>query len=265
MSDRCFKLVQTEKSVDVTESVLPKDAAKIQLACAKYITLSDECLLFIQENLSQNLPTTCSNNPGLQTGNHVMKTENNKTIPVSIKKNKVWKKYGCYQLTSLHKAHLSSDHLLDDIHIGAAQELIKKQFPHIGGLSNTLLQNSDSLKPLQSNENLQIIHVKLDKIDHWVLISTIGCSKGDVELYDSLQQAPSLYTQTIIARYLKSSSSTIRIKLINVALQKGSTDCGLYAIAMLTSIAHKEDPAYVIYDQQELRTHLKECFDVGHQ
>ena len=25
---------------------------------------------------------------------------------------------------------------------------------------------------------------------------------------------------------------------------------------MMTSIVHKEDPAYVIYDQQELRTHL---------
>jgi len=75
-----------------------------------------------------------------------------------------------------------------------------------------------------------------------------------------------LSTQTIIARYLRSSSSTIRIKLINVALQKGSTDCDLYAIAMtmLTSIALKEDSADVIYDQKGLRVHLKESFDVGY-
>ena len=32
---------------------------------------------------------------------------------------------------------------------------------------------------------------------------------------------------------------------------------------MMTSIAHLEDPAYVIYDQQELRTHLKDSFDQG--
>ena len=137
------------------------------------------------------------------------------------------------------------------------------QFPHIGGLRNTLLQNSDSLKPLQGKDNLQIIHVKLDKVDHWILISTIGCGSGEVEVYNLLQQAPSLSTQTIIARYLKSSSTTITVKVINVALQKGSTDCGLYAIAMMTSLAYKEDPANVIYDQQELRSHLKECLDEG--
>ena len=250
LSDKCFKLIQAEESVDVTQGVLLKDPAKIQLACAKYITLSEESVLYIQENLL----STCSSNPALQTDKHVMKID---------KKNKVWKKYGCYQLTNIHKAHLCSDNLLDDIHIGAAQELIKKQFPNIGGLRNTVLQNSESLKPLQSAENLQIIHVKLDKIDHWVLISTIGCGKGEVELYDSLQQTPRLCTQTVIARYLKSPSNTIKIKLVNVALQKGSTDCGLYAIAMMTSIAHKEDPAYVIYDQQELRTHLKDSFDRG--
>ena len=32
---------------------------------------------------------------------------------------------------------------------------------------------------------------------------------------------------------------------------------------MMMSIAHKKDPAYLIYDQQELRTHLKDSFDQG--
>ena len=43
----------------------------------------------------------------------------------------VLKKYGCFVLTNLHKAHLWADNLLDDIHVGAAQELITKQFPHM--------------------------------------------------------------------------------------------------------------------------------------
>ena len=96
-------------------------------------------MLYIQENLPKNLSPTCSNNPALQTDDHIMKTEKNN------KKNKVWKKYGCYQLTNVYTAHLCSDYLLDDIHIGAIQELIKKQFPHVRGLRNTLLQNSESL------------------------------------------------------------------------------------------------------------------------
>ena len=86
----------------------------------------------------------------------------------------------------MRKALLCSDNLLDDIHIGAAQELINKYLPNIVGLRNNILQNTESLKPPQSAENLQIMHVKLDKIDQWLLISTIGCGKGKVELYDSL-------------------------------------------------------------------------------
>ena len=114
-----------------------------------------------------------------------------------------------------------------------------------------------------NNDSLQIVHVKLGKIDHWVLISTVGCAEDEVELYDSLQQKPSLDTQTVIARYLRSSSHSIRIKVINVAMQKGSIDCGLYAIAMMTSIANKQHPEYVVYDHKQLRLHLKECFDKG--
>ena len=55
-------------------------------------------------------------------------------ITTGSKYNGIWKKYGCLVLTNLHKAHLCADNLLDDIHIGAAQELIKKQFLHFGGL-----------------------------------------------------------------------------------------------------------------------------------
>jgi len=97
--------------------------------------------------------------------------------------------------------------------------------------------------------------------NHWVLISTVGCVEGEIELYDSLLQKPSLDTQTVIARYLRSLSQSVGIKVVNVALQKGSTNCGLYVIAMMTSITYKQDPAYVVYDDKQLRLHLKECFD----
>lgn len=176
-----------------------------------------------------------------------------KVKPIAVatgnKYNGIWKKYGCFVLTNLHKAHLCSDHLLDDIHIGAAQELINRQFPHFGGLknTNTVMQNSEMMRPFKGNDgSLQIVHVKLGKIDHWVLISTVGCAEDEIELYDSLQQKPSLDTQTVIPRYLRSSSHSIQIKVINVAVQKGSTDCGLYAIAMMTSIANKHHPEYVV-------------------
>ena len=55
-----------------------------------------------------------------------------------------------------------------------------------------------------NNNSLQIVHVKLGKIDLWVLISTVGCAEDEIELYDPLQQKPSLDTQIVIARYLRS-------------------------------------------------------------
>ena len=39
--------------------------------------------------------------------------------------------------------------------------------------------------------------------------------------------------------------------------QKGSTDCGLFAIAVITSLAHKEDPNTIKY---KMRQHLMDCF-----
>jgi len=84
------------------------------------------------------------------------------------------------------------------------------------------------------------VHVTLGKTNHWVLyiISTVGYAEGEIELYDLLLQKPSLDTQTVIARYLRSLSQSVRIKVVNVALQKESTDCGLYAIAMMTSTVY---------------------------
>ena len=42
--------------------------------------------------------------------------------------------------------------------------------------------------------------------------------------------------------------------------QDGSANCGLFAIAMMTLLAHKEDPSAVTYDQSKMRQHLLECF-----
>ena len=33
---------------------------------------------------------------------------------------------------------------------------------------------------------------------------------------------------------------------------------------MISIIAHKQGPEYVVYDRKELRLHLKECFDKGY-
>ena len=54
------------------------------------------------------------------------------------------------------------------------------------------------------------------------------------------------------------------MKYINVAAQSGSTECSLYAIVIMTTLAYGQDPALFIFDQKSLRTHLGECFEAGY-
>ena len=65
----------------------------------------------------------------------------------------------------------------------------------------------------------------LGRLHYWIVVSTVGCTKDEIEVYDSLQMKPNLYTQTVIAQYLRSQSQSFKIKVANVATQKGSTDC----------------------------------------
>ena len=42
--------------------------------------------------------------------------------------------------------------------------------------------------------------------------------------------------------------------------QMGSNDCGLYAIAVATSLAHQVDLTTVIFEENEMRSLFAECF-----
>ena len=174
----------------------------------------------------------------------------------------IWRRYGCYVLTKQHKNQLYGGHLLDDIHIGAAQMLVKMQFPEIGGLQNTLIQNSKNVQPFQGPKNLQIVH--MSDINHWIVISTMACKENEIEVYDSLSAMLNLESETVIARYLNATSPHILMKFVNISMQSGSTECGLYAIAVMTALAFGHDPALLVFDQNSLRMHLGECFEAGY-
>ena len=53
------------------------------------------------------------------------------------------------------------------------------------------------------------------------------------------------------------------INMVTMQCQKGNKDCGLFAIAVITSRAFGEDPSTVNYDQSNLRSHLVDCITKG--
>lgn len=92
----------------------------------------------------------------------------------------------------------------------------------------------------------------------------MGCKGDDVEIYDSLQTTLNLESEAVIARYLHSKSSHIVLKFVNITMQSGSTECGLYTVAVMTALAFRQDPALLVFDQNSLRTHLGEYFQSGY-
>ena len=48
--------------------------------------------------------------------------------------------------------------------------------------------------------------------------------------------------------------------MVKVQKQEGTKDCGLFAVAIMTSLAHDENPSRITYDQSKFRSHLTECF-----
>ena len=51
--------------------------------------------------------------------------------------------------------------------------------------------------------------------------------------------------------------------ICHVARQDGSNDCGLFAIAYATELAHGRDPAKVVYSQKEMRSYFIKCMENG--
>ena len=78
---------------------------------------------------------------------------------------------------------LTSGEWLTNHIIGAAQSVLRKQFPYISGVENTTLGPVFNFS-LQKREFAQILYTGSH---HWILVSNIGClCSSEVKLQDNL-------------------------------------------------------------------------------
>ena len=71
--------------------------------------------------------------------------------------------------------------MLSDVSINWAQQIIKDQFPHLGGLQSSLLLQKTTID-VSVEDKIQIIHCRSN---HWIVAaSSAGCE--EVLVYDSL-------------------------------------------------------------------------------
>jgi len=50
---------------------------------------------------------------------------------------------------------------------------------------------------------------------------------------------------------------------VNMQVQEGNVDCGLFAIAVATDLAYGNDPVNIIFEQKKMRNHIFENLESG--
>ena len=105
---------------------------------------------------------------------------------------------------------------------------------------------------------LQIIH---SRGNHWVVATTLHCNPGEVKIFDSVYKSLDAGTLQVVKR-LFDDGKELKVTMASGApKQKGSTDCGAFAIAIATCLAFERDPATMVVYQATIRNQLLKCFE----
>ena len=135
------------------------------------------------------------------------------------------------------KTILEQGKWLNDRIINGAQKLLKRQFPLIDGLHSTISIAANQADVLRGGA-IQILHVDGN---HWICIK-IGEDKSEVKIFDSLYSTIKISLVDQLMKLLHSNKDEITFHSMHIQRQAGVADCGLYAIAVATSLCYDEDP-----------------------
>ncbi len=160
------------------------------------------------------------------------------------------------------------DELLDDDVwvtsdlVNKAQDLLKKQHPFVDGLNAVQIGKTGFGFDRLRGEGVQILHVREC---HWITTSCLG---GGLIVVDSVNENLDRATCVDLCHLYCSLAEEGRliVELIPSQAQKGSTDCGLFAIANAVELASGMDAKVlegVRFDQSNMRQHLRSCLLSG--
>ena len=153
---------------------------------------------------------------------------------------------------------LSPTAWITDTIVNAAQELLKQQCPFVSGFQKVtcgFTMNFD----IETGEFIQILHTGQG---HWMTVTTIGTKHPEVLVFDSLYACAPTLAKAQIASLLATQHPVITLKFVDVQMQSGTYDCGLFAIAHATALALGEQPGNYLYDQPKMRKHLYKSFQM---
>ncbi|XP_038069265.1 uncharacterized protein LOC119738441 [Patiria miniata] len=159
---------------------------------------------------------------------------------------------------------LTDGEWLTDNHIVAAQQLLHRQFPALEGLQEPVLGNVLQFKPIVS-DGIQVIQ---NGSNHWVTLRKLG---EKVKVMDSKNMG---LTRQLTHQVInlcgvvdsnndddEAGNGTLEVRLPRMHRQRGSSDCGVFAVAYATEMAFQGNPELVVYEQKRLRRHLEACLE----
>ena len=100
-------------------------------------------------------------------------------------------------------------------------------------------------------------------IGHVVTVSTIGTLHSTVSVYDSLYSSAGTTLQSQIVCILSAKEAEITLNFMDVPVQPGASDCGVYAIAFAAALAQGKQPECYVFTQHKMRAHLRRCLIGG--
>ncbi|KAL5493490.1 hypothetical protein EMCRGX_G014680 [Ephydatia muelleri] len=155
-------------------------------------------------------------------------------------------------LTTEDKKMITSGGWLSDEIVDAGQKLLKSTYPNIQGLQEVALYMVLSYS-IAKSEFIQIMNTGKH---HWVIVSNINCNDEEIHVYDCASGSPTSFLLNQIASIVCTPKDIIKLTYIDVQMQQGCDDCGLFAIAFATSLARGEQPGSFFYKQKAMRKHL---------
>ena len=92
-------------------------------------------------------------------------------------------------------------------------------------------------------------------------VATIGVAHPTVCVYDSLYSSAGTRLEAQIASLIQTEEPEISLEFVDVTVQAGTYDCGLFAVAFATALALGIRPEEFQFNQPEMRKHLYQCFE----
>ena len=134
---------------------------------------------------------------------------------------------------------------------------LHNQFHQIQGLQNTTLSKFETV----TDNFIQMLH---SNSNHWVMVSNIGCSPGQINYYDSFYHSITPSVKKQIKSFFPGNVEEIKVNIMPVQQQTNGSDCGVFSVAFSTSLLHGQDPCDATYDTSVMRQHLKKCLQINH-